>query len=174
MGAEVISHSLKTYIPKLNMKAAVVLLCCVAVGVVARPQEEVEAAPEAEATQEGADDTPSAAHVPILVDIREPITNGEYSFTIEQGDGISRSESASGPLGAIVTVGEYTFTHPDGTVHHMTYTADANGFHPVSDMLPTPHPLEDWHLEQIAFAEEQRQLAAAAETEEGAVEAEEA
>lgn len=41
------------------------------------------------------------------------------------------------------------FVHPDGTVHLMTYTAGVNGFQPISDLLPTPHPLEPWHLEQV-------------------------
>nr|XP_027234123.1 cuticle protein AM1199-like [Penaeus vannamei] len=125
------------------MKAAVVLLFCVGVGVFARPQEVVEEVQEEETPVEvEEEEAPSAAHVPILVDIREPISNGAYSFRIEQGDGISRSESAAatGPLGEMETVGEYTFTHPDGTLHHLRYTAGVGGFLPESDMLPTPTP----------------------------------
>ncbi|XP_042865019.1 cuticle protein AM1199-like [Penaeus japonicus] len=150
------------------MKAAVVLLLCMAVGVIGRPQEVVEEEVQEEETpiEIEEEEAPAAIHVPILVDIREPIADGAYSFRIEQGDGISRSESAAatGPLGQMETVGEYTFTHPDGTLHHLRYTAGVGGFLPESDMLPTPHPLEPWHLEQIAFAEEQRRLEAESES----------
>ncbi|XP_063587824.1 cuticle protein AM1199-like [Penaeus indicus] len=161
------------------MKAAVVLLFCVGVGVgvFARPQEVVEDVPEEETPVEVVEEeAPTAAYVPILVDIREPISNGAYSFRIEQGDGISRSESAAatGPLGEMETVGEYTFTHPDGTLHHLRYTAGVGGFLPESDMLPTPHPLEPWHLEQIAFAEEQKRLQAESESANGEENGEEA
>ncbi|XP_064116863.1 cuticle protein AM1199-like [Macrobrachium nipponense] len=99
--------------------------------------------------------------IPILVDERTNVDSlGGYGFRIQTGNGISWSESAApiGPLGQPVTNGAYSFTHPDGTVHHMTYTADAAGFHPVSNMIPTPFPLEPWQLEQVRFAEEQRRL----------------
>lgn len=52
----------------------------------------------------------------------------------------------------------HRFTHPDGTVHVMKYTAGENGFQPESDMIPTPYPLEPWQMEQVRFAEQQRRL----------------
>ncbi|KAK3873683.1 hypothetical protein Pcinc_021302 [Petrolisthes cinctipes] len=133
-------------------------------GVVARPADEVPA-----------DDTDAAAAtpVPILLDERVDIdAMGGYGFRIQTGDGLTWAEQAvaSGPQNEVTRTGQYRFLHPDGTVHLLTYTAGVNGFLPVSDMLPTPHPLEPWHIQQIEFAERQKAEAAAAaeEEEEGA------
>ncbi|XP_066938541.1 cuticle protein AM1199-like [Macrobrachium rosenbergii] len=105
----------------------------------------------------------TATHIPILLDERAPVdTLGGYGFRIQTGNGIDWTESAAptGPLNQVITSGAYSFTHPDGSVHNMRYTADAAGFHPESSMIPTPFPLEPWQLEQVRFAEEQRRLQA--------------
>ncbi|XP_050736872.1 cuticle protein AM1199-like [Eriocheir sinensis] len=104
-------------------------------------------------------DYEESTHIPILLDERTPIDQyGGYGLKIQTGNDITWVEKAeaSGPDNEVVRTGQYRFIHPDGTVHLMTYTAGVNGFQPISDLLPTPHPLEPWHLEQIAFAEKQR------------------
>ncbi|XP_037783462.1 cuticle protein AM1199-like [Penaeus monodon] len=102
---------------------------------------------------------PAATPIPILVDERLPIDlQGGYGFRIQTGNGIAWQETGA----AASRSGQYTFTHPDGTPHTLSYTAGVGGFQPVSDLLPTPHPLEPWHIEQIRFAESQRAAAAAA------------
>merc|ERR1712105_200883 len=134
-----------------KMNIALLIACCVGC-VLARPEKRP------------ADDAglavAAATQVPILLDERDPIDSfGGYGFRIVQGDGQSKSESSSRTgLGKMVTEGKYSFTHPNGQVHVLSYTAGVNGFQPSSDMLPTPHPLEPWHLEQIRFAERQRRL----------------
>ncbi|XP_047497116.1 cuticle protein AM1199-like [Penaeus chinensis] len=101
----------------------------------------------------------AATPIPILVDQRIPIDQlGGYGFKIQTGNGIAWQETGA----ATSKSGQYTFTHPDGTPHTLSYTAGVGGFHPVSDLLPTPHPLEPWHIEQIRFAESQRAAAASA------------
>ncbi|XP_045612771.1 flexible cuticle protein 12 [Procambarus clarkii] len=135
------------------MKTVVLVACCVAC-VVGRPQPDGPALP-----------TP----VPILLDERVPIDAlGGYGFKFQTGDGLSWAEtaSASGPLNEIVRIGQYSFTHPDGTPHLLTYTAGAGGFQPISDHLPTPHPLEPWHLKQIEFAARQKAAAGSGESQE--------
>lgn len=102
-----------------------------------------------------------ATPIPIILDERIPIDAlGGYGFRIQTGNGIAWNEvaAASGPLNQVTRNGEYSFTHPDGTVHNMRYIAGPGGFQPVSSMIPKPYPLEPWQLEQVRFAEEQRRL----------------
>lgn len=56
----------------------------------------------------------------------------------------------------------YRYTAPDGTLVHVKFVANENGFQPQSDLLPVapefPHPIPDFVLEQIAFAAQQDAL----------------
>merc|ERR1712212_386631 len=135
--------------PDFTMRIVLVITCCVA-AVVARPQAAV---------------IPAATPVPILLDERLPIDAlGGYGFRIQTGNGISWQEAAvaTGLQNVVSRTGQYTFTHPDGTPHTMSYTAGVGGFRPQSNLLPTPYPLTDWQIEQVRFAESQRAAAAAA------------
>lgn len=126
----------------------------------------------AAATAEAAAVAPTV--VPILMDERDPMVGNAFGFRFRSGDGQFRSEKSSLKLpapGVVVspnalpeyeTVGEYSFTHPDGTLHRVTYTAGLNGYVATGNMLPTPPPMPVWALEQIQFAEEQKRLQAAA------------
>ncbi|KAG7172453.1 cuticle protein AM1199-like [Homarus americanus] len=132
---------------KLVLLAAFSVAC-----VTARPQPEGPA-----------QTSPYATPVPILLDERIPIDSyGGYGFKFQTGDGLSWAETASpqGPDNQIGRIGQYRFTHPDGTPHLLTYTAGVGGFLPISDLIPTPHPLEPWHIEQIEFAEREKAAAA--------------
>ncbi|GBP77331.1 Larval cuticle protein LCP-17 [Eumeta japonica] len=48
---------------------------------------------------------------------------------------------APGQEPELVVEGQYQYTAPDGQVIHLLYTADANGFQPIGDHLPTPPPI---------------------------------
>lgn len=43
----------------------------------------------------------------------------------------------------------FSFTHPDGTPHVLSYTAGVGGYQAVSDLIPTPYPLLPWQIEQV-------------------------
>ncbi|XP_063876941.1 LOW QUALITY PROTEIN: cuticle protein AM1199-like [Scylla paramamosain] len=93
--------------------------------------------------------------IPILVDERDgPYADGTYSFNFETGNGISRNEKGypGGPEGAVVSSGGWSFTFPDGTPAVFTFEADGDGYRPVSNLIPTPHPLPAHAIEQIEFA----------------------
>lgn len=53
----------------------------------------------------------------------------------------------------------HRYTAPDGTDIVVKFVADENGYQPQSPFLPVapefPHPIPDFVLKQIAFAEEQ-------------------
>ena len=53
-----------------------------------------------------------------------------------------------------------SYTAPDGTPVELQFVADENGYQPQSNLLPVapafPHPIPQFVLDQIAFAEEQR------------------
>ena len=87
--------------------------------------------------------------VPIIRDDRvAPSAAGEYSFDVETGDGIVRSESGYGSEdnGAVAKQGTISFTHPDGSSFDLKFVANADGYQPESDALPVapafppPHP----------------------------------
>ena len=97
--------------------------------------------------------------VPILRDDRvAPSAAGEYSFDVETGDGIVRSESGYGSEdnGAVAKQGTISFTHPDGSSFDLKFVANADGYQPESDALPVapafPHPIPQFVLDQIEFA----------------------
>ena len=111
---------------------------------------------------------PSHEVIPILRnDFLAPSETGEYSFDVETGDGIIRSESGagSGPDGAVESQGSYSFTHPNGEVTTVNFVANAaGGFQAESDSLPVapafPFELPDFVLEQIARSAEEDKAAA--------------
>lgn len=50
----------------------------------------------------------------------------------------------------------FSFPFPEGGTAQFTYVADENGYRPQSPLIPTPHPLPAHAIEQIRFAESQR------------------
>merc|ERR1711970_507819 len=98
-----------------------------------------------------------------------PGAGGEYSFDLETDNGIFRSESGVGvgEAGAVNSQGVIRSTFPNGEPYELSFVADANGYKPDSSLLPVapafPHPIPQFVLDQIAFANEQRAARAAAE-----------
>ncbi|XP_042890775.1 uncharacterized protein LOC122265491 [Penaeus japonicus] len=99
---------------------------------------------------------PAPEIVPILKDLRASPERGVYNMAIETGNGIKVLQQVAGNHEGSKTKGAYYFTHPDGTVHKVTYVADENGFRPSSDLLPVapenPHPIPPHALAQIEKA----------------------
>ncbi|XP_075971210.1 flexible cuticle protein 12-like isoform X2 [Anticarsia gemmatalis] len=66
---------------------------------------------------------------------------GGYNYALETSDG--KSEQAQGQLinpgtdsEAFVVRGQFSYTGPDNVVYTVTYTADADGYHPQGAHLP--------------------------------------
>uniref|UniRef100_A0A182RW33 Uncharacterized protein n=1 Tax=Anopheles funestus TaxID=62324 RepID=A0A182RW33_ANOFN len=85
---------------------------------------------------------------PIPILRYENINNGDgsYRFDYATGNGIQHQEEGFlrnlGPeKSEQVVSGGYSYTAPDGQLYSVQYKADANGFQPVGDHLPTPPPL---------------------------------
>ncbi|KAK8728623.1 hypothetical protein OTU49_009056 [Cherax quadricarinatus] len=106
---------------------------------------------------------PTDTQTPIPI-VRQSQVNpelGAHNFEFESANGISVQESGSeGSQGGANRIGEYSYIQEDGTVAKVTFVADENGFQPQSDLLPVaptfPHPIPEYVLVQIAFAEEER------------------
>lgn len=96
--------------------------------------------------------------VPILRDDRNGPVDGVYDFNFETGDGVSRNEQGAptGPNGAVVQQGGWTFTFPDGSQGQFNFIADEFGYRVESPLLPTPPPMPAHALEQIARSERER------------------
>ncbi|XP_066941710.1 cuticle protein AMP4-like [Macrobrachium rosenbergii] len=104
--------------------------------------------------------------IAIIKDERFQPQDGSYSFDLETENGIIQSEAGSpGSEGQTNVQGSFRFPMEDGSIAEVTYIADENGFQVQSPLLPVapqfPHPIPDFVLKQIAFAEEQRRLEAA-------------
>ena len=79
--------------------------------------------------------------------------DGTYSSRFQTENGIERDETgqpkagggygADGqPSGGYVQQGGWSYTDGYGGAVRLTFTADENGYQPVSDLLPTPVPTE--------------------------------
>ncbi|KAF2360210.1 Insect cuticle protein [Trinorchestia longiramus] len=95
--------------------------------------------------------------VPIISDNRNGPLDGVYAFDFETGDGIKRNEqgSPSGPQGAVVSQGGWTFTFPDGSPAQFSFVADDAGYRVESPLLPVGPPLPPHALEQIEKARQE-------------------
>ncbi|XP_076056255.1 cuticle protein AM1199-like [Oratosquilla oratoria] len=101
----------------------------------------------------------SGTHIPILrSESVGPNRDGSYAFSYESGDGTTREESGRPKApDSFAVQGSYKFTDPQGTVVNLRYVADENGFHADSPFLPVAPPLPQHAIEQIRFAQQQRQ-----------------
>ncbi|KAK8728614.1 hypothetical protein OTU49_009048, partial [Cherax quadricarinatus] len=90
-----------------------------------------------------------------------PDNDGSHSSDFEAENGIKFQFSGSqGTSGGATMVGVYSYPLQDGSIAEVTFVADENGYQPQSDLLPVapafPHPIPEFVLKQIAFAEEER------------------
>ncbi|XP_063612542.1 cuticle protein AM/CP1114-like [Penaeus indicus] len=110
------------------------------------------------------------AHFAILrSDQHNPNSEGAHSFDFETENGINFHVSGSqGATGGANSIGDWSYPLPDGGVASFKFVANENGYQPESSLLPVapafPHPIPDFVLRQIEFAEQQR----AAEARKGA------
>ncbi|KAH8371114.1 hypothetical protein KR093_006277 [Drosophila rubida] len=74
-----------------------------------------------------------------------------YGFQVALSDGTSISEEGQGGNYAR---GAYSYISPEGIAIAVTYTADATGYHPQSESLPTPPPIPEAILRSIRFIQE--------------------
>ncbi|XP_068215686.1 cuticle protein AM1274-like [Palaemon carinicauda] len=119
------------------MKSAVALLCLAAMAF---------AAPQL-------DERPVA----ILRDERVDQGDGNFNYAFAADNGIEMEVSgAPGAEGAVSMRGYYLLPLIDGGFARVEFVADEGGFQPISDILPTPHPMPAHALEQIRIAEQQR------------------
>ncbi|XP_063614372.1 cuticle protein AM/CP1114-like [Penaeus indicus] len=103
--------------------------------------------------------------IAIVLDDRSAPENGAYSFQFQAENGIRQSEAGTpGSEGQSNVQGVFSFPLDDGSVAEVRYQADENGFQVQSPLLPVapefPHPIPQFVLDQIAFAEEQDRLEA--------------
>ena len=78
------------------------------------------------------------------IDLRD---DQSYDSHFETENGISASESGRAVEGygdeeSYDVNGQFSYTGDDGHVYSVVYVADANGFQPQGDHLPTPVPTE--------------------------------
>ncbi|XP_075163260.1 pupal cuticle protein Edg-78E-like [Haematobia irritans] len=76
-----------------------------------------------------------------------PDTKGNYYYAFDTTNNI-QVQAAGNPLGVAGSVG---YVSPEGKVISLTYTADNEGYHPVGDHLPTPHPLPDYIKRSLEY-----------------------
>ncbi|XP_045585250.2 cuticle protein AMP4 [Procambarus clarkii] len=91
-----------------------------------------------------------------------PDADGTHSSDFEAENGIKFQFSGSqGAEGGANMVGVYSYPLEDGSIAEVTFKADENGYQPQSDLLPVapafPHPIPQFVLDQIAFAEAERE-----------------
>ncbi|MCL4151822.1 UNVERIFIED_CONTAM: hypothetical protein GTU68_049215 [Idotea baltica] len=85
-----------------------------------------------------------------------------YHFEFETENGIKVSEGGQrqGEAQAITSAGEISYPLPNGQIFTLKFVANENGYHPESPFLPVapvfPHPIPQFVLDQIAFAEQQK------------------
>ncbi|KAL7631912.1 UNVERIFIED_CONTAM: hypothetical protein RMT77_017791 [Armadillidium vulgare] len=98
----------------------------------------------------------------ILRDDRVNSEGGAYSFDVETDNGIKISEGGQpeGEAQAIHSAGEISYPLDNGEIFVLKYVANENGYQPESPFLPVapafPHPIPQFVLDQIAFADQQR------------------
>ncbi|XP_069176054.1 cuticle protein AMP4-like isoform X1 [Procambarus clarkii] len=103
--------------------------------------------------------------VPVVAILRSQQANpdelGAHSSDFEADNGIKVQLSGSeGAAGGSNMAGSWSYPQEDGSIASVKFVADENGFQPESDLLPVapefPHPIPQFVLDQIAFAEEER------------------
>lgn len=94
----------------------------------------------------------SAAHIDRDAHITEQRSevnyDGTYSNSFQTSNGISFSESG---LGGVVSNGDSQYYDPQGQLHHLTWTADKDGYKPSGADLPTPPPIPSYIIRALEY-----------------------
>ncbi|CAL4155700.1 unnamed protein product [Meganyctiphanes norvegica] len=102
---------------------------------------------------------------PLPLLLRSNIVNidedGAHSMDIEVDNGVSFQLSGrQGENGGANMIGSYKMLNAEGELVDVKFVANEFGFQPESSLLPVapafPHPIPQFVLDQIAFAEQQR------------------
>ena len=72
--------------------------------------------------------------------------DGNYAWSYETSNGIKAAEKG---VGGQEAQGGYSYTGPDGVLYSVQYVADANGFQPQGEHLPTEGPAPDHVLKTL-------------------------
>ncbi|CAL4091500.1 unnamed protein product [Meganyctiphanes norvegica] len=101
--------------------------------------------------------------VPLLLrsDIHHVHDDGAHSMDFEVDNGISFQLSGSqGEEGGANMFGTYKMMNAEGELVDVKFVDNEFGFQPESSLLPVapafPHPIPQFVLDQIAFAEQQK------------------
>ncbi|XP_045585572.1 cuticle protein AMP4 [Procambarus clarkii] len=98
----------------------------------------------------------------VHIEQHHPDANGAHSFDFEAENGIKMHVSGNlGENGGENSIGHWSYPLEDGSIAFLKFVADENGYQPESDLLPVapefPHPIPQFVLDQIAFAEAERE-----------------
>ncbi|KAI8041159.1 pupal cuticle protein Edg-78E [Drosophila gunungcola] len=74
--------------------------------------------------------------------------DGSYAYQYQTSNGIAGQESG---VGGYYASGSNAYYAPDGQLIQLTYSADANGFHPAGAHLPTPPPIPAAILKSLEY-----------------------
>ncbi|XP_013113600.1 pupal cuticle protein Edg-78E-like [Stomoxys calcitrans] len=74
--------------------------------------------------------------------------NGNYNYVYETSNSITAEEKGTGGKFA---KGGYAYYSPEGELIQMAYEVDENGFHPKSEILPTPPPIPAAILRSLEY-----------------------
>lgn len=94
----------------------------------------------------------SAAHIDrdahITQQTNEVNYDGTYTNNFQTSNGIGYSESG---LGGVVSNGVSSYYDPQGQLHELSWTADANGYRPSGKDLPTPPPIPSYIIRALEY-----------------------
>merc|ERR1719427_877284 len=95
--------------------------------------------------------------VNIIRDDRVDNGDGNFNYAFAADNGIEAEVvGAPGSQGQSNMQGFYLLPREDGSFARVEFVANENGFQPISDLLPTPHPLPEHVHELLRIAEQQR------------------
>ncbi|KAM7344044.1 pupal cuticle protein Edg-78E-like [Cochliomyia hominivorax] len=99
------------------------------------------------------------AHAHVNKDYKNDDGHGHFAYGYDITNGIGADEAGD----EAEVHGEFHFTTKDGVPVRVSYTADANGYHPHGDLLPTAPPTPPAILKALEYikthkkVEEQKQ-----------------